>query len=149
MGWMLFCGGLSVAVAQEPLPQAPWYWNLQVPSLGLKAAPPAGPKALEMVPVRTYGAVVEVWGEHPEETLRLFRKRLLPELAVAFEMGLSSGTSRQMLSEFMAMGADVHAPSTPSVFYNAYRPTELDPKLLMFTGVSKSWVTVTAGASKR
>ena len=149
VGWSLLFGVLPAAVAQEPLPRAPWYWNLQVPSLGLKAAPAVAPRALEAGPGRTYGAVVEVWGEHPEETLRVFRKRLLPELAAAFEVGLSTGTSRQMLSEFMAMGADIHAPSTPSVFYNAYRPSELDPKLLMFTGGSKSWVMVTAGASKR
>jgi hypothetical protein len=121
-----------------------------VPSRVLKTTGPRGAAPiLEPLAARTDGAVVEVWGEHPEETLRLFRKRLNPELAAAFELGTCSGTSRQMLSEFMAMGADVHAPSTPSVFYNAYRPSELDPKLLMFMGGSKSWVTVTAGASKR
>ena len=68
------------------------------------------------------GATVEVWGEGPQETLKLFQARLDPELQAAFAKGWDCDTSAQMLCETMAMGWDVHAPTVPAVFYNGFQP---------------------------
>ena len=129
---LTFTCGLLQGAPSEPIlvPESPSPWVVAWKAAALpqladtSLRPLRGPMRHLADPGEAASAVVEVWGEGPRETLRLTLQRLSPELQVAFQVGLDCDTSAQMLREFMATPGDVHAPTSPMVYYNCLRPSE-------------------------
>ena len=75
--------------------------------------------------------VVESLDRDRQQRLLEFMARTAPLLRTAFDVGRASGTSRQMLSEFMFQDpAHPHPPSIPKVFYNNFKPPPENPALV-------------------